>query len=139
MFQLALTVALNASTPDAVRRYKAANRPIIFADDQVFGNGLYWTSTPLHLEENSDGLHVQGVALKTSVTSMLFPGMHYCKVMSPYRAMEWINVDSLRKPDTHPSHYKFSAMNMVNIDKSQNKLPDKDSDFQPIWELWEEE
>ena len=94
--EMAYKLALKISTPDAQARYRAQSRQITFKDDIVYGTGLQWSSQPLVIEESDAGLVVQGVALVTSVTSPFFPGMHYCKVLSPYRAMEWINVDSLR-------------------------------------------
>ncbi|RUS73106.1 hypothetical protein EGW08_019128, partial [Elysia chlorotica] len=98
--QIAFQLALDNSTQEAQERYAQYGRPITFKDDLVYGTGIQWSSTGLIIEESDAGLLVQGVALVTPVSSFLFPGMHYCKVMSPYRAMEWINVDSLRAQKT---------------------------------------
>ncbi|XP_035828815.1 uncharacterized protein LOC101861622 [Aplysia californica] len=95
--ELAVSIAFDASTPDAKRRYQASNRPIILADDICTDNGFSWSTQPLKLVEKDDGLHVQSVAMKVSTRSILFPGVFYCKLLSPYRAMEWMNVDSLRE------------------------------------------
>ena len=47
-------------------------------------------------------LHVQSPAMVTDVKAHLYPdssGFHYCKLLSPARAMEWIYVDGLRRYD----------------------------------------
>ena len=61
-----------------------------------------WSSLVFTESKNSTGgavLEVQSVMLKTPtdyyITSAA--GMHYCKLLSPARAMEWIYVDGLRK------------------------------------------
>ena len=94
--QIAFHLALKNSTTEAQERYTKYGRPITFKDDIVYGTGFQWSTKSMGLEESDHGLLVQGVALVTSIKSLMFPGMHYCKVLSPYRAMEWINVDSLR-------------------------------------------
>ncbi|GFS10221.1 hypothetical protein ElyMa_003055700 [Elysia marginata] len=104
--QLAYQLALKNSTTEAQERYRRHGRLITFKDDLVYGTGFQWASQPLVIEESDKGLTVQGVALVTSMSSTFFPGMHYCKVLSPYRAMEWINVDSLR--DHAPNRFHSS-------------------------------
>ncbi|XP_012944709.1 uncharacterized protein LOC106013449 [Aplysia californica] len=94
--ELAISVAFNSSTPAAQRRYKTSGRPILLADDKNMHNGISFDTTSLTLNEQDDGLHVQSVAMKLSTDSPLFPGVFDCKLLSPYRAMEWMNVDSLR-------------------------------------------
>lgn len=94
--ELALDIAWAHSTPKARDRYRARGRPIIFEDDKVYGYEIMWVWAHLNSWEEKDGLHIQAVSLIKSLSAMFNPGVHYCKVISPYRAMEWVNIDSFR-------------------------------------------
>ena len=70
--------------------------------------GPVWINSPLKLQERYDMeggrwlWHVQAPTLVTDVTANLYPdsaGFHYCKLLSPARAMEWMLVDGLRRND----------------------------------------
>ncbi len=70
--------------------------------------GPVWINSPLKLQEKYDAtlarwvLHVQAPTLVTDVTAHIYPdsaGFHYCKLLSPARAMEWMMVDGLRRYD----------------------------------------
>ena len=87
--RLALILALSSSSEEARERYFSRGRPIILENDAMRGFNTLWAPTSLQTWEDEGGLHVRAIALVTS-------NDHYCKVMSPYRAMEWVNVDSLR-------------------------------------------
>ncbi|KAK3780053.1 hypothetical protein RRG08_061821 [Elysia crispata] len=86
---LALILALCVSSEEARERYLSQGRPIILENDAMRGANILWAPTSLQMWEDKAGLHVRSMAMVTSKH-------HFCKVMSPYRALEWINVDSLR-------------------------------------------
>ena len=88
--QLALSIALTLSGEKVQERYRVRGRPIIFEEDTILGANILWAPTPFQIWEEGDGLHVKAV-------SMVSFKEHYCKVMSLYHAMEWVNVDSLRE------------------------------------------
>ncbi|RUS87895.1 hypothetical protein EGW08_004311 [Elysia chlorotica] len=89
--EYALEVALKHSSQEARDRYQSSGRQIIFEDDNIVQFGFLWSATALKTWEESDGLHVRAIARVTAAS-----GLHFCKVITPYRAMEWINIDSLR-------------------------------------------
>lgn len=94
--RLAFALALTVSSEDAKERYLKRGRPIIFEEDEMLESNLHWASRPLYMKETEAGLVVRSVGMITAASGRMISGRHYCKVISPYRAMEWINVNSLR-------------------------------------------
>ena len=94
--ELALEVALNHSTKEARDRYKTRGKSIILEDDLSFSNRLLWAVSALDTWKNGQSLYVKSMAYSTPVTGSWNPGMLYCKLITPYRVMEWINIDSLK-------------------------------------------
>ena len=92
--QLALEVAWNSSTAHARQRYNSRGRPIVFVADNSVASELSWAVTPSKYMEDKNGLHVQATTLKIPVSTSKNSGDLYCKVMAPYRALEWIVLDS---------------------------------------------
>ena len=90
---------------------KSYNRYISFGEYMTMGEDLgpynvgpEWIWNPLKFIEtkNSTGgavLEVKAVMMKTPTVYYVkaAAGMHYCKLLSPARVMEWIYVDGLRK------------------------------------------
>ena len=73
-------------------------------DKGPYNVGPEWIWNPLDYTEtkNSTGgavLEVQSIMMKTPTDYHIkaAAGMHYCKLLSPARAMEWMYVDGLRK------------------------------------------
>ncbi|XP_072178133.1 uncharacterized protein [Diadema setosum] len=86
--------------PDVVKlRYEKRGRPIVFGDDVITATGSAWVNS--HVEYKTQNDNTTLVTSSSLYTDVKFPvtnlaGMYYCKLMSPYRALEWMYVDSLR-------------------------------------------
>lgn len=102
--QRAYDWALNHTDPTTLARFRKHGVPMIMGEDKgCLENGGLWIYLPMHYSKasNSTGgevLIIQSIQMKTTVKYPIgiFAGMHYCKLLTPARAMEWIYVDSLR-------------------------------------------
>eukprot|EP00128_Syssomonas_multiformis_P017854 Colp12_sorted_trinity150504_noHs@7144 len=106
--------ALNNAGPVARERFEKFGQKYVFADDVPRQGGPLWLYAGLQFNEvtQADGTKVISVASPSQKTQIDYwdatfhiprpsaipdPGcFHYCKLLSPARAMEWIYVDSLR-------------------------------------------
>lgn len=77
---------------------------MFFGTDKSSLNGGSWIIDPLHYEEdkkaNTITLTSKIIVTDQSEPVPIFKNMHYCKLLSPFRAMEWIYVDSLYAKDS---------------------------------------
>ena len=97
--------ALENSGPITVSRFKEFGVQFVMGEDRgCLDNGGLWIYLPMVYSQskNSTGgdiVIVESIQMKTPVTYKIgiFAGMHYCKLLSPARAMEWMYVDGLRK------------------------------------------
>jgi len=106
--QAAYNWALSKASPKALARFQKHGQPYEFAEDLKSGFGITgptWIHDALIFEPSKDKKVVK-------VQSHYFPignknmgdepfletvGYHYCKLLSPARAMEWIYVDGLKE------------------------------------------
>lgn len=103
----ALAWALGKSAKQTLSRFNEFGQKINFVDDKYFVNGFSWTYSVLKWEENKDSgdFDVRSFTMVTDIDAKPIPifapdGLdcyHYCKLLSPARAIEWIYVDGLRK------------------------------------------
>jgi hypothetical protein len=95
----AVAVAEKLASQRVYNRYAKNGRKWCFLEDKtITGNiGPLFLLTGITVEERSDCLAVAALKLETELDSKLFPGVHYCKVLSPARALDWIMTDSLKK------------------------------------------
>ncbi|XP_078596658.1 uncharacterized protein LOC144873281 [Branchiostoma floridae x Branchiostoma japonicum] len=96
--QMAFQIASTAASTVAMARYQHKGHQLTFADDEMKSTGSGWLSGALTFEDQGDGtVKVTSPALVTNLDAWFgFDGMHYCKLLSPFRALEYIYTDSLR-------------------------------------------
>jgi hypothetical protein len=102
--RLAVEVAKKLVPQKSLKRFQEKGRPVFFMEDTtVFGNiGPLWIATAKVTQvETKDCLQVASPTLVSTIDSKIFPGNHYCKLLSPAAAMDWIMTDS-HKPFPYP-------------------------------------
>lgn len=101
--QMSLELAMAAASPTALNRMLARGRNLTLGEDQVMGwGGLAWEYGSLEWTTLPDGtIQLTSARLTSDVDFPLFPGLHYCHLISPYRALEWIYIESIR----HVMHF----------------------------------
>ena len=103
--QAAYLWALNSTANGTAQRFQKYGVKMVMGEDMgPYNAGFIWIWTPMSYSDGKDasGRQTRVVRAPTMRTSLGFPvgiaaGMHYCKLLSPARAMEWIYVDGLRK------------------------------------------
>ena len=103
--EASLDWAYMQTTPKTWTRFeKFGERIIMGADLGPYNAGPLWIWDPLHYEKSTDALDraiviVQSPMMRTPTDYSIHAaaGFHYCKLLSPGRAIEWIYVDGLRK------------------------------------------
>ncbi|KAK3264428.1 hypothetical protein CYMTET_26835 [Cymbomonas tetramitiformis] len=105
----AAEMVMKLLSPTTLKRYKAKGRQLCWKPDfQPFGDvGPLFIYESLELTENATCLAVASLAMSTAVDSKRFPGVHYCKLLSPAKIIDWIMTDSL-KPDSSTSQGMYS-------------------------------
>ncbi|KAK3258049.1 hypothetical protein CYMTET_32889 [Cymbomonas tetramitiformis] len=97
--------ALSSASPAAKAKFSSVGEPYVFVDDVVAKIGVTgpeWIKDAMVYKRTSSGMTVQSWTFKTENTNhghvpyIVTAGYHYCKILSPFRAMEWITVDGLR-------------------------------------------
>lgn len=97
---------LNHSAAKSASRFSQHGQAYVFGSDEKKTSGFGWVYTELQYQENDKGEMV--VSAPVMVSDIDAPPVpifapdggncyHYCKLLSPARAMEWIYVDGLRK------------------------------------------
>eukprot|EP00939_MAST-03C_sp_MAST-3C-sp1_P002003 g2003.t1 len=83
----------------AVELHSRRGRPFcLLPDGHAFGNiGPLFVSETIKIADNGTCLGVQSLTLGPQpLNSKIFPGVHYCKSLSPARALDYIMTDSLK-------------------------------------------
>jgi len=100
----AVEVAKKLLPAKSLKRYEEKGRGVCFMEDTgVTGNiGPLWVKSSIKLVETKECLQVTSRKLVSDIHSPIFPGNHYCKLLSPAAAMDWMMTDS-HKPFPYPS------------------------------------
>lgn len=114
--RLAVAKALELIPEKSRKRYLAQSRRVCYgADTTVLWNiGPLFVKGSITLDEKDDCLEVASLSLVSTITSYIFPGNHYCKLLSPAMAMEWMMTDGIK-----PSPYNLNATVCAKKDPSQ--------------------
>eukprot|EP00928_Gymnodinium_smaydae_P037776 TRINITY_DN26185_c0_g1_i1.p1 TRINITY_DN26185_c0_g1~~TRINITY_DN26185_c0_g1_i1.p1 ORF type:complete len:531 (+),score=96.81 TRINITY_DN26185_c0_g1_i1:54-1646(+) len=95
----AVKVAEGLAAPSTLARYNAKGRGWCFLPDaETFQDiGPLWVfKDALALKETDKCMEVTAASLKTTLDGRIYPGNHYCKVLSPARVLDWMMTDSLK-------------------------------------------
>lgn len=97
--QSVLDWATNLASDDALNAYQTYGTPLLMGEDKESINGGSWIIDGLKWKSDTTA-NTMTLISKTVVTDQseligIFKNMHYCKLLSTFRAMEWIYVDSL--------------------------------------------
>merc|ERR1711907_382006 len=81
-----------------LERFRAKGRGIFFGPDfSPFGNiGPLFVSGTIKIEDSSKGITISSITINNPVSSPIFPGVHYCKFVSPARVIDYMMIDSLK-------------------------------------------
>lgn len=99
--QAAIEWAYQHASPDAKKRYDQVGQKLVIGDDQgPYNAGPLWIWTYMTYEENKEKttMTVKSPMMRTPTDYYISgaAGFHYCKLLSPFKAMEWIYIDSLK-------------------------------------------
>ena len=100
-----LAYARQKAAPHTLARFDKLGEPLIMGTDLgPYNAGPLWIWNDLHYEQKKPGptTTVQSPMMKTpnDYWEPTARGFHYCKLLSPARAMEWLYVDGLRAHDS---------------------------------------
>jgi len=97
--QLALDWALSKASPSALADYNKYGKKLVFGDDNGSkAAGPLWIWSYLSYTDNKDKTETTVVAPYMATPADFWlsgkGGFHYCKLLNPSRALEWIYIDS---------------------------------------------
>jgi len=78
--------------------YDSLGEKLVQTLDKQQKNGGLWIIEDLEWKDNSDKTEMDNTSVACVLAEdelvPIFRAMHYCKLLSPFRALEWIYVDS---------------------------------------------
>lgn len=100
----ALQWGMDHASSEQLARYNSKGKKLVIGEDLgPYNEGPLWIWTYLEYKDNKDKTEtvVRSPNMRTKVDfwEIQVGGYHYCKLLSPYRALEWIAIDSLYDHD----------------------------------------
>merc|ERR1711916_216958 len=97
--QKALDWAASVAPATTRARYLAKGVKMAMAADELYSPGPFWIWAALSFKNDGSSVKVASPAMKTPVHYWLklSAGFHFCKLLSPARALEHMYIDSLRQ------------------------------------------
>lgn len=99
--QAAYELAIASASPAAQARFNASGRPLKMVSDHTpTPNGGPWFIWGYlqYNDKGAAGVEIQATTSFTPLDGLAYgAGTHYCKLLSPARALEWVYTDGLRK------------------------------------------
>ena len=96
----ALNLALNSASEEARTRYLTKGRQLFFGNDYMtpWGPGWEYSFGLDYTEINATHTQVVSTSLVSEPDFIIesAAGMHYCDLLSPYRALEWIYIKGVQ-------------------------------------------
>ena len=84
--------------PTAQHLYDTIGEKLVQLPDTNQANGGLWIIEELKWKETDDKKEMDNVSVACILPETelipIFKSMHYCKLLSPFRALEWIYIDS---------------------------------------------
>ena len=97
--QVSFDWALNKTGARIQKRYQDNGQKMVMVEDRNTDNGGKWIIVPMTYTSNADKTEVAvssyAYRMSAKFPIELFAGDHYCMILSPFKAMEWITTDSL--------------------------------------------
>jgi hypothetical protein len=93
----ALEWAISKASPAAIDDYNKYGKKLVLGEDkETMKIGPQWILTYLSFTDNKDKTETTVVApfMATPADYWGPKGLHYCKLLNPSRALEWIYIDS---------------------------------------------
>jgi len=78
-------------------RFTAQGKSVVFQNDTQTSAGPLWLLKGLHFVESAKEIEISGISLATTIKSFIYPGNHYCKLLSPSVAVEIVMSMGLTK------------------------------------------
>jgi len=95
--QKAYDYAIKNASPKVRARFLRDGQPMSFGSTEYKTIGPQWVSSTLAMTDEGSSMKVTSSGLFTEPGDRAIDGNHYCKLLSPARAMEWVYVDGLKQ------------------------------------------